>query len=147
MQALKQERTAKTVLNKGKGKGKDSHGLEQHPEPEESQPGSGGVAPESGNAGDGHEKPAESTGQNAPTAAKQSRSGDCVGGEEEGGASSRAEETIDETIASDQGQQRQGDKEERPLFSPQEAESLTAYLVESQQAFSLINVADIEHGE
>lgn len=36
--------------------------------------------------------------------------------------------------------------EDVTLFSPEEAGALTVYLVESQQAFSLINVADIQHG-
>lgn len=39
------------------------------------------------------------------------------------------------------------DKEEKAVFPPEEAGSLTTYLVESQQAFSLLNVADIQHGE
>lgn len=39
------------------------------------------------------------------------------------------------------------EKEEKAVFSPEEAESMTAYFVESQQAFSLLNVADIQHGE
>lgn len=45
------------------------------------------------------------------------------------------------------GEGRSADKEEKAVFSPEEAESLTTYLVESQQAFSLLNVADIQHGE
>lgn len=144
MRALKQDRTAKTVLNnsKGKGKGKGSHGLKQSPE----------KASDSDNVGDGQKQPAESTEENVPTA-KESRSSDPVGAEElevggEGGeSSSRAETKAHETTAAEQRQQRQDDKEDIPLFSLEEAESLTAYLVESQQAFSLINVADIQRGK
>lgn len=77
--------------------------------------------------------------------------GEGLGGEgvEGGGSSSQTEERVDETTAAaEQGQKAaQDDKKERPLFSREEAESLTAYLVESQQAFSLVNVADIQHGE
>lgn len=39
------------------------------------------------------------------------------------------------------------DKEERSLFSVDEADAFTAYFVESQQACSLLNVADIQHGK
>lgn len=46
-----------------------------------------------------------------------------------------------------QEEKREDHKEERSLFLPQEAEALTAFLVERQKAFSLINVADIQHGE
>lgn len=45
------------------------------------------------------------------------------------------------------GKEGKADKEEKPVFSCEEAKSFTDYLVESQQAFSLINVADIQHGE
>ena len=39
------------------------------------------------------------------------------------------------------------EQEGQPLFAPEEAELLTAYMVESQQAFSLMSVVDIQHGE
>ncbi|CBN78026.1 hypothetical protein Esi_0082_0041 [Ectocarpus siliculosus] len=53
-----------------------------------------------------------------------------------------------ETAAALQGQPQQEDssREEMPLFSLQEAEFMIAFLMESQQAFSLINVADIQRG-
>lgn len=147
MHALKQERTAKKVLSKGK------HGPEQRQDlAEKDKPGSGGVASDGDNGDDGHKEPAESSEDNV-SATKGSRSNGSVGAEElegagEGGeSSSRAEETVNDTSAAEQRQKLQDDKKERPLFSLEEAESLTAYLVESQQAFSLINVADIQRGE
>lgn len=133
MRALKLERSAKTVLSKGKAKVKGNHGpVQQRPEQEQNASGSDDF-------GDDHEKSAESAEENNVSTTKESRSDNPVGDEElecggEGGGSSpRAREKVD--------------KEERPLFAPQEAESLTAYLVEGQQAFSLINVADIQRGE
>lgn len=44
-------------------------------------------------------------------------------------------------------QETGAERGERGLFSVEEANALTAYLVESQQAISLLNVADIQHGE
>lgn len=40
-----------------------------------------------------------------------------------------------------------GDEEERSLFSTDEADAFTTYLVESQQAFSFLNVTGIQHGK
>lgn len=52
-------------------------------------------------------------------------------------------------VATQSGVVEGGDSldKEKPLFLANEADSLIAHLVESQQAFSLINVADIQHGE
>ena len=147
--ALRQDRAAKTVLNKEKGKGdrKGTRGLEQRPEPEQKSPGSSDNL-----VGDGHEKSKESAEENVSTA-KESRPDSPVGAEEiegvveGGGTSPRTEGMVDETTATEQGRKPQDDKDGKPLFSPGEAKSLTAFLVESQQAFSLVNVADIQRGE
>lgn len=155
MHALKQERTAKTVLNRSKGRdkrkgnrqGKDNQGQEQRQQ--ERQPGSGGVASDSDTVCDHHEKSAESAEENVSTA-EELRSGEPPVGAralEGGGSPSRAEGRVNENATAEQNQQHQDDKEERPLFSPREVESLAAYLVESQQAFSLVNVADIQRGK
>lgn len=46
-------------------------------------------------------------------------------------------------IDTEQGAERK----ERGIFSVEEANSLTSYVVESQKAFSVISVVDIQHGE
>lgn len=46
-----------------------------------------------------------------------------------------------------EGSRCQMAKEERSLFSPEESKLLTAYVVETQQAFSQMSVVDIQQGE
>lgn len=122
MQALKQERTATDVLGK------------RGPWQKRRRPAGDKDGDEEGGAG-GQETfvaPSSEKG-NSPEA-----EGETIGGPQAGlGAEPDGEVEGDEAAA----------REGRPLFSLEEAESLTSFLVESQQAFSLINVADIQHGE
>ncbi|CAM9854802.1 unnamed protein product, partial [Ectocarpus sp. 12 AP-2014] len=157
MHALKQERTAKTVL------GKSDRRTKERPQ---GQRGSG-LASESNNNNDDNDdddddKIHDGRGGNY-NATDSVEEEDAVGGESGDGDSEEkgegagegnepspeTEKQADrETAAALQGQPQQEDssREEMPLFSPQEAESMIAFLMESQQAFSLINVADIQRG-
>lgn len=145
MHALKQERATKYVLDN------DGRRRKQHAQVKN---GSEGVSNSPDNDRDGNDKILpeasvhESGSPSEPEAIGTDGRGE--GGGNGGGGLSQAEEQTSKVVASTvvQGQQQQQDsKEEKPVFSPAEAESLTSYLVESQQAFSLINVADIQHGE
>lgn len=113
MQALKQERTAKAILNKD---GVD-RGQKQR------------------NKKDANSRGSDVEGKQASDA----QSSDKAGQPE----TTPAEE--EQTAVLGVGTHLH--KEDRPLFRPKEVESVTTYLVESQQAASLVNVADIQHGE
>ncbi|CAM9155421.1 unnamed protein product [Scytosiphon promiscuus] len=164
MRALKQDRTAKSILKKDdhrerlRLKGQSGSGA---------GPGSINHTDIRGSDDDGHD-PNTMAGNSAATdnvPVTKSRDDDLEGsditkpGREEQESSKREGETS-EAVLTEQGSHRQQQQEgwqqqetgredhneERPLFSPQEAESLAAFLVDSQKAFSLINVADIQHG-
>ncbi|CAM9126272.1 unnamed protein product, partial [Laminaria digitata] len=132
MQALKQERTAKAILSKD---GVDRGQKQQRSKNTSSSSSSGDDVDKKKLVGDA---------QSPEKAAPKPSPG------EDGHSDSTSEA---EQIAELGGGQRavmagekRPEKEERPLFSLAEVESLTAYLVESQQAASLVNVADIQHG-
>lgn len=119
IQALKQERTAKTILNRGsvdRGEKQRDKNVNSSGDVEEKQ-GADAQSP------------------------RKSLSHPSQGGAGHPDTTSEAEQTAV------LGSEKRPDKEERPLFSVEEVESVAAYLVESQQAASLINVADIQHSE
>lgn len=133
MQALKQERTAKAILSKD---GVDRGQKQQRSKNTSSSSSSGDDVDKKKLVGDA-QSPEKATPKPSPG--------------EDGHSDSTSEA---EQIAELGGGQtavmageKRPEKEERPLFSLAEVESLTAYLVESQQAASLVNVADIQHGE
>lgn len=148
MRALKQERTTKNVLDKDGHRRKNLAECQSGSEvvsdnnPDDHSDDSGKIEPEY-----------SATERGAPVESGAiDTDGGGMGRGEGGEPSSQAEEQTSEVAAAvvvqgQQQQQQQDSKEERPLFSPEEAESLTSYLVESQQAFSLLNVADIQRGE
>ena len=118
MQALKQERTAKAILNK------DSVDLGRKQRNKNANIGSSGVE---------GKQPSDARSSESSLSPRE--------------AGQPADTTPEAKEAAVVGAGKPLLKEERPLFEPGEVESLTAYLVESQQAASLINVADIQHGE
>lgn len=120
MQALKQERTAKAILNR------DSvdRGQKQRKKDASS---SGDVEEEQG------VNDAQSPGISLRNPSR--------------GQDGQPDTTSEAGQTAVLGREKRPDKGERPLLSVEEVESVTTYLVESQQAASLINVADIQHGE
>ncbi len=156
MSALKQERTAKAVLGKQKGRDKDKGEGEDGHDPSRRQEGNqtedigGGDGVGVANADAKKDGSVESAEENTASDAGEPGADDSEEAGKRGDSlSPDGEEEAHDAGTTDQRQQQQqlDDKEEKPLFSPGEAESLTTYLVERQQAFSLVNVADIQHGE
>ena len=120
MQALKQERTAKAILNR------DSvdRGQKQRNK-------------NTSISGDVEEKQGVDDAQSPEKSLRKSSQGEA----------GQPDTTSEAELTAVLGTVKRPDKGERPLFSVEEVESVTTYLVESQQAASLINVADIQHGK
>lgn len=151
MSALKQERTTKNVLDKdGRRQKKRAQGKSGSEvvsdNPDDNNDGNVTVTGAGTDADTGKKMPEDAvneSGSPVESGASDIDGGGIGNGEGAGSVGHAGEQTSEVT-----GQQQQQDsKEERSLFSPEEAESLTSYLVDSQQAFSLINVADIQRGE
>lgn len=119
MQALKQERTAKAILNKD--------GVDWGQKQQDKNASSSGDA-----------ETKQGVDAQSPRKSLRNRSQ---------GEAGQPDATSEADQAMVSAREKRPEKEQRPLFSVEEVESVTAYLVESQQAASLINVADIQHSE
>ncbi|CAM9723875.1 unnamed protein product, partial [Ectocarpus sp. 8 AP-2014] len=158
MHALKQERTAKTVLEKSDRRTKErpqgqrgsslasesnnnNSNNDDDDDDDKIHDGRGG----NNNATDAVEEENAVGGESGDGDSEGNGEGAGEGNEPSPGTGKQADR---ETAAALQGQPQQEDssREEMPLFSPQEAEFMIAFLMESQQAFYLINVADIQRG-
>ncbi|CAM9493322.1 unnamed protein product [Ectocarpus fasciculatus] len=160
MHALKQERTAKTVLGSGDRRTKETpqgqRGIGLASESNNNNnddDGDDGDDDDGTYDGGGGNNNATDSVEEENAVGEESGAGDP---EEKGEGTGKGNELSPgtekqagrETATFLQGQPQQEDRsrEEMPLFSPQEAEFMIAFLMESQQAFSLINVADIQRG-